>query len=162
MSDLQELSQLALKLNKATEEVNEILKHAETKLRATGIGISARTNTPIFYGESQQTGDDLYQEIVFLGWDKLSDWKLVAIHVLRKKLQLQRQIPDFTNSILIKPEFQKYIETVDIQIKISPLLEAPRTIRIAAVGKLDMLLKDIKNEATKILETVESGRNLKI
>jgi len=131
---VQRLSNLASKLNEATDKLNEHLAAAERRLSETRIGLDVWLND----GADRVPADPIAEnneDFFIVGWTKLGEqWRLVA----------QKFEHDFATT---------GFRTAGPQ----PLMNAPRHVRMRALPMVVTIVERLGDEAERWLSDVEKA-----
>jgi hypothetical protein len=152
MVKLKELAPTIETLNQRSNEVNEIIADLNAKLAKLHIGISVADSGPFLeetaWDVSRQDNDgepiELTRTAYFLGYGKYGDvWELVLV---------------------TREDTKNSFATDDVvecgEPNLTPLLQAPRYLRIEALSKVEELLSVLKRIADDQIETITKGREL--
>src|SRR3954471_23142087 len=139
---LSSLKPLAKKLNEATNEFTEELRTIETELVETGIGITFTLDYPLEITE-------MLEDVV--------DGEAAPPKCTAWYLSFGRHEKAWKLLVRVYKEWDEDGERKSILIRERPLLEASRTMRMAAAGQIDDLLKQIATEGRAKLETLRKA-----
>jgi hypothetical protein len=150
---LRELQPLAAKINEVSDTLRDEIKQIEEELSKLNLGLPGTIERPFGVEEVQEersieqardveTGDDAGVAVVpvvrayahRLGYRRhFNAWRLVAIKVRRERT-------------VWNEELQCY-DWNEVEQSVTPLLESPRHIRIAATAQIPELLDLLKEKA---------------
>ena len=144
---IQNLTQLAEKLNETSDLVTEQLEAFETKLQSTNLGIQVwlpeRLNESTQPRETVSPGDLTYvvtgtRRWDEIGWSRIGDrWRLIHKVVTENRGWVEE----------LEEEFQA---TRDSEPQ--PLVNAPRIVRFQAIKLLPQLVTALEKEANRHLD----------
>ncbi len=149
MSPIEDLRGLSASLNKASDELNRILKSTEKELRELNLGVEAWVKTPIITSDGWKEGGEHCYEAQYLGWTKINSVWCMALKILIIRQGL------FEGQIDC-PYMNEELQTID------PILGKSRDIRAKAVKNIENLIDALREEATNVLEAVAKGTSLKL
>ena len=142
MPPIEDLSDLASKVNAASDKAHQLLKSAEERLREMNLGVEAFAPRILARRTNHDYDERGYEEEDDLGWVKyVGEWQLVI------RRQIYRTIEE-------DPELMSE--------KFIPVLEASRELRIAALESLEPLVAQMKEEGERILKIVEKASSIEI
>lgn len=150
MPPIDDLSEVAARLNDASDRGTERLKEAEEKLRNLNLGIEFYSRRPIMPSESWRDGAENCRKEVRLGFGKAN----TGVWRLRLKFTTYRHgfFEGDTNS--------PYRDTDRDEFE--AVMESKRELRIAALHHLDEFIGDLKVEAEGLAKIVETATAVKI
>ncbi len=141
MSNLAVLTGLSKNLNRQSNQVNDLLKEFEQKLYALNLGVEewayddplATTPTNFYDGEKDREYRESYD--VVLGWGRMGE---------RYGLLIQ--------SVTYRWEQDEWVMINEGPR--TPLLQASREVRIAALEKVDSLIKALTERVKRVVESI--------
>jgi hypothetical protein len=149
--EMQELTTLAAKLNKASDDAADVIADYEHRLEATGIGISCWL-PQILNKEHQGSGvNELGEDFDYalgyqIGWDKVGKKWHLAFRCIA--------IEDRADDDGVVPGLMRSKESTT-PFTPEVLVNSPRSIRVQAVRLLDGLVKALTDDARAVLRAVE-------
>ena len=152
MAEISELTPIATKLNRKSDQINRTITTINQKLAKLNLGIEVWLDTPLSaekWGEAEdvelakpwQLDDDgvRCREAFYLGYGRLGDkWELLA------KLVTEESQPDGT------------IVTVGEASRAS-VLKGTRNARLAVLEQLPALMDALKAEGERLLKLIDAG-----
>jgi hypothetical protein len=142
---LAELTKNAAEFNRATDSINSLIERFEETLRNLHLGIETWIGYPtldsyedtVDYGEGEMGPGSVDTELGFT--KRAGEWGLaVRAAVYRRNNE--------GNLDFLRVESE------------SPLRDASRELRIAALGQFPQLLRDLNNQVKAIIEKIQAAR----
>lgn len=152
---LSNLAETAATLNKESDHINTLIEQLGEKLRKLNIGIEVWVEEPELssvedeeeVGEVEE-GNPIKQDSSYdtqLGFTRLHDtWQLAVRQVLYRRY----------------PDYGSRWDFVRVESDYSRLLDASRSIRIAALAAFPALLKKLQEETEAAVRTIRDAKKL--
>jgi hypothetical protein len=157
MVTLKELTPVTEALNTKSNEVNQIIADLNAKLSKLKIGISA-TTVAIAVGnwhDAINTSADVVsrsRELSMLGYNKINEqWQLGIASCWETQA--------YENGVPQKDNYGDG-ETEAGNLEWTPLLQASRSLRIAALSHVEQLITEMHRLAKSEIETIDQARKL--
>jgi hypothetical protein len=157
--NLKELTPVTETLNAKSNEVNQIIADLNAKLAKLNIGISATTGAIAFGNWNDAltlTGMDVVsrsRDLFALGYAKINEQWQLGIASYTETQAYENGVPQKDNDGDDETEIGGDLEW-------TPLLQATRSLRIAALSHVEQLITEIHRLAQSEIETINKAREL--
>ena len=159
MVNLKELTPVTETLNAKSNEVNQIIADLNAKLAKLNIGLSATTGA-IHFGNWNDALTPIGMDVVSRSRD------LFALGYAKINEQWQLGIASYTETQAYENGVPQKDSEGDDETEIggdlewTPLLQATRSLRIAALSHVEQLINEIHRLAKSEIETINKAREL--
>jgi hypothetical protein len=153
MSDLKDLEPLSKRLNAASDELHQALQTIQERLNALAIGLEVWVEderlsesdwSDILNDDDEPTGAREYTTEE-LGYGRFGDgWSLLVRD--RRHVESRNEYGIMT--------------ITDYDDGLTPLLRAPRAVRVAAVTVIPKLIEALEAEAKNVIERVQQAKKI--
>lgn len=151
---LSDLAEVSRKLNQKSDTLNNVISSINAKLEAMNIGLEVwLENFPVESGDSYSTygnadRDEEYpiptRDVTILGYARVGDKWVLAVK----------------SAVFVSEQGRtgEACEEIRESSELRPLLDASREIRARSMRLIPKLLTTIKNEAQRMLDSIEEAK----
>jgi hypothetical protein len=146
---IKELSDLSRKLNQKSDALNDFINSINDKLAKLNIGVEAwLENSPIeptdpYFGDLDEDEKWPLVDGTLLGYARVDDEYQLAVK--------EATLAEFDSKGFIHPDYYEITKSWNLR----PLLSANRNIRVHAMDLVPSLLDEVKQEATRLLHSIQ-------